>query len=89
MPFVLRAKKFPYAALLTFPALNQIRLDAEDRFYQSIKNKQERELKVIDENIKSQARTVLNGLAAIKQRKVFAGLAPAIKVDCFFDVKLL
>ena len=81
---VLRAKKFPYAALLTFPALNQIRLDPEDRFYQSIRNKQERELKTIEENVKSQARTVLNELFELGKTMLEAGTRPTITVDCFF-----
>ena len=81
---ILRTKKFPYAGLLTFPALDQIRLHPEDRFYQSIRNEQERELKTIEENIKSQARTVLNELVELGKTTLEAGTRPTITVDCFF-----
>lgn len=84
---ILRAGKFPYSALLTFPTLNQIRLDPEDRFFQLIKNKQERELRVIDENIRSQARTVVKELAEIANTKIEFGATVPIVVDCFFPTQ--
>ena len=45
-----------------------------------------RELKTVEENVKSQARTMTNELAAIKETKIEFGIAPAIKVNCFFEI---
>jgi hypothetical protein len=62
---ILKQKKYPYAGLLTFPQVANFRLKPEDPFYQSIKNKQEKDLKTREEKIRNQAGKVLEELAEI------------------------
>ena len=79
----LKKKGYPFAPLLKFPAVTDLSLSFEYSFFQSIKNKQERELQSIEKAILAEMKIVLKELASLKDSEDGALVEADAKIDCF------
>ena len=84
----LRKKGFPFAPLLSFPELTKLSLNLDNTFFQKIKNKQDRELRSIKEDIIQKIKMVLNDLVSLKEKGIKETSSGEMKIEYFFNDKI-
>ena len=84
----LRKKGFPFAPLLSFPELTKLSLNLDNSFCQKIRNKQDRELRSIEEDIIQKIKMVLKDIVDLKEKRVKESSPEKMKIDYFFNEEI-